>query len=63
MIDVVVRLHNPTDPSTESMAPPQSAHVRLGDVPQTHDPAECRRRDDGDDEATGTGLRLNTTTI
>ena len=31
-VDVVVRLHDPTDPSTESMAPTSSAHVRLGDV-------------------------------
>ena len=69
-VDVVVRLHDPTGPSTESTAPLRSAHVRLGDVPRTLDPAECRgrassarRRDDGDDEATGTGLRLSTTTI
>ena len=39
-VDVVVRLHDPTDPSTESTAPPRSAHVQLGDVPQTLDPAE-----------------------
>ena len=26
-VDVVVRLHDPTDPSTKSMAPPRSAHV------------------------------------
>src|SRR3954452_5641895 len=31
-VDVVVRLHDPTDPSTESTAPPSSTHVRLGDV-------------------------------
>ena len=31
-VDVVVRLHDPTDPSTESTAPPSSAHVWLGDV-------------------------------
>ena len=43
-VDVVVRLHGPTDPSTESMAPPRSAHVQLGDVPRTLDPAECRGR-------------------
>ena len=66
-VDVVVRLHDPTDPSTEDTTPPRSAHVRLSDVPRTHDPAECRgrassarRRDDGDDEATGAGLRLST---
>ena len=66
-LDVVVRLHDSTDPSTESTTPTRSAHVRLGDVPRTHNPAECRgrassarRRDDGDGEATGTGLRLST---
>ena len=69
-VDVVMRLHDPTDPSTENTAPPRSAHVRLGDVPRTLDPAECRGRassarwcDDGDDEATSTGLRLSTATI
>ena len=69
-VDVVVRLHDPTNPSTESTAPPRSAHVRLGDVPRTLDPAECRgrassarRRDDHDDEATGAGHRLNTAMI
>ena len=40
-VDVVIRLHDPTDPSTESTAPPRSAHVHPGDVPQTLDPAEC----------------------
>ena len=34
-VDVVVRLHDPTDPSTERMAPPSSAHVQLDDVPRT----------------------------
>ena len=70
VVDVVVRLHDPTDPSTEDTAPPRSAHVRLGDVPRTLDPAECRgrapsarRRDDGDDEVTNAGLRLSTTMI
>ena len=31
-VDVVIRLHDPTDPSTESMAPPSSAHIQLDDV-------------------------------
>ena len=31
-VDVVVRLHDPTDPSTEHTAPPSSAHVLLDDV-------------------------------
>ena len=34
-VDVVERLHNPTDPSTERMTPPCSAHIQLDDVPQT----------------------------
>ena len=69
-VDVVVRLHDLTDPSTEGTSPPRSTHVQLGDVPRTHNPAECRgrdllarRRDDSDDDATGTGLRLSTATI
>ena len=33
-LDVVVRLHDPTDPSTEHMAPPSSAHVQLDDNPR-----------------------------
>ena len=40
MVDVVVHLHDPTDPSTEGMAPPRSTHVQLGDVPRTLDLAE-----------------------
>ena len=31
-VDVVVRLHDPTDPSTERTTPPSSAHVQLDDV-------------------------------
>ena len=31
MVDVVVRLHDPTDPTTERTAPPSSAHVQLDD--------------------------------
>ena len=33
-VDVVVRLHDPTDPSTERMTPPSSAHVQLDDDPR-----------------------------
>ena len=69
-VGVVERLRDPTDPSTERTAPPRSAHVQLGDVPRTLDPAECRGRassarprDGGDDEATGAGLHLSTTMI
>ena len=32
-VDVVKRLHDPTDPSTERTAPPCSAHIHLDDVP------------------------------
>ena len=39
-VDVVERLHDPTDISTERTAPPRSAHVQLGDVHRTLDPAE-----------------------
>ena len=33
-VDVVVRLHDPTDPSTERTATPSSAHVQLDDDPR-----------------------------
>ena len=33
-VDVVERLRDPTDPSTERTAPPCSAHVQLDDVPR-----------------------------
>ena len=33
-VDVVVRLHDPTDPSAERTAPPCSAHVQLDDDPR-----------------------------
>ena len=49
-VDVVVRLHDLTDPSTEGRAPPRSAHIHLGDVPQTLDPVEAEgefRQHDG----------------
>ena len=34
-VDVVVRLHDPTDPSTERTTPPSSAHIQLDDVLRT----------------------------
>ena len=34
-VDVVVRLHDPTDPSTERTAPTSLAHVQLDDDPRT----------------------------
>ena len=39
-VDVVERLHDPTDPSTEHTAPPCSAHVQYNDVPRALDPVE-----------------------
>ena len=39
-VDVVERLHDPTDPSTKRTAPPHSAHVQLDDVPRSLDPVE-----------------------
>ena len=33
-VDVVVCLHDPTDPSTERTEPPSSAHVQLDDDPR-----------------------------
>ena len=69
-VDVVERLRDSTDPSTERTASPRSAHVQLGEVPRTHDLVElrgripsARRRDDGDDDATNGGLRLSTAMI
>ena len=39
-VDVVERLHDPTDPSTECTAPPCSAHVQHDDVPRALDLVE-----------------------
>ena len=49
-VDVVVRLQDPTDPSTERTASPSSAHVQLDDVPRALDPVEAEgefRQHDG----------------
>ena len=40
-VDVVERLRDPTDPSTERTTPPRLAHVQLSDVPQTLNLAEA----------------------
>ena len=63
MVDVVERLHGPTDPSTECTTPPSSAHVQLDDVPRTLDPAEgqgrvslARRHDDDVDAPPAQGF-------
>ena len=40
MVDVVERLRDPTDPSTERSAPPCSAHDQHDDVPRALDPVE-----------------------
>ena len=70
LVDVVERLHDPTDPSTERTAPLCSAHVQHDDVPQALDPVEgrgrvlsARRRGDGVGDVIRAGLRLSTTTI
>ena len=39
-VDVVERLHDPTDPSTEHPAPRCSAHVQHDDIPRALDPVE-----------------------
>ena len=39
-VDLVERLRDPTDPSTERTAAPCSAYVQLSDVPRTLDPVE-----------------------
>ena len=69
-VDVVKRIHDPTNPSTERTAPPSSAHVQLDDIPRTLDPANgrgrvssARWRGDGVDDVIRAGLRLSTTTI
>ena len=49
-IDVVERLHDPTEPSTERTTPLCLAHVQLDDVPRTLDPVEAEgefRQHDG----------------
>ena len=68
-VDVVERLRDATDPSTERTAPLRSAHVQLDDVPRTLDPVEGRgrvpsagRRGDGVGDVIREGLRLRTTT-
>ena len=69
-VDVVERLHDPTDPSTERTSPPCLAHVQLDDVPRALDPVEgrgrvpsARRRVDGVGDVLRAGLRLITTTL
>ena len=44
VVDVVERLHDPTDPSTEHTTPTCSTRVQLDDVPRTLDPAEGKGR-------------------
>ena len=69
-VDVVERLHDPTDPSTECTAPPCSARVQLDDVPRNLGLVEgrgrvpsARRHCDGVGDVIRAGLRLSTTTI
>src|SRR3954467_6642501 len=49
-VDVVERLRDPTDPSTQRTTSRRSAHVQLSDVPRTLDPVEAEgefRQHDG----------------
>ena len=39
-VDVVERLHDPTNPSTKCTTPPCSGHVQHDDVPRALDPVE-----------------------
>ena len=40
-VDVVKRLHDPTDQAQCHKATPSSAHVHLNDIPRTLDPAKA----------------------
>ena len=40
VVDVVERLRDPTDPSTERTSTLHSAHVQLDDIPRALDPVE-----------------------
>ena len=66
-LDVVVRLHDPTDPSTERTAPPSSAHVQLDDDLRApiQQSVEFRQHDGVVTMMMlyGAGLRLNSATI
>ena len=69
-VDVVERVHDPTNPSTEHTAPPCSAHVQHDDVPRAFDLVEgrgrvpsARRRGNGVGDVIRIGLRLSTMTI
>ena len=49
-VDVLERLRDPTNPSTECTAPPRSGHVQLDDVPHALDLVEAEgefRQHDG----------------
>ena len=68
--DVVQRLHDPTNPSTERTTPPCSERVQHNDVPRALDPVEgrgrvlsARWRGDGVGDVIRTELHLSTTTI
>ena len=43
-VDVLERLHDPTDPSAEHTAPMCSAHIQHDDVPRALDLVESRGR-------------------
>ena len=69
-VDVVERLHDPTDPSSECMVPLCLAHVQHDDVPRALDPVEgrgrvptARRHGEDDGDVIHAGLCLSTTTL
>ena len=69
-VDVVERLRDPTDPSTERTTPLCSSRVQLDDVPRALDPVEAEGEFLQHDgvvtvmmKFTGAGHRLSTTTI
>ena len=69
-VDVVERLHDPTDPSTECTTPLCSAHVQHDDVPRALDLVEgqgrvpsARQLDDSVGDVIRAGLRLSTTML
>ena len=69
-VDVVERLRDPTDPSTERTAPPCSAHIQHDDIPRALDPVQgrgrvpsARRCGDGVGDVIRIGLHQSTMTI
>ena len=58
VVDVVERLHDLTDPSTEHTAHTSSSHVQLNDVPRTLDLVEAEGKFHQDDGAAMVMIKL-----